>query len=58
MLAGIVVLMAFTHDGQWILGLSPLIALALVAGWYIGPRRNKRGQDDHALFPQSPSGTD
>jgi L-asparagine transporter-like permease len=54
-LAAIVVLMGFTHDGRWILGLAPLIALVLVLGWYAGPRRLRRGQDDHALFAQRPS---
>lgn len=54
----IVLLMAFTHDGRWILGLAPLIALVLVAGWYLGPRRFKRGQDDHGLFQQPTTGKD
>jgi L-asparagine permease len=54
-LAAIVVLMGFTHDGRWILGLAPLIALALALGWYAGPRRFRRNQDDHALFAQPPS---
>ena len=57
-LAGIVGLMALTHDGRLVLALGPLIALVLVAGWYIGPRRFRRGLDDHALFPQSTGGAD
>jgi L-asparagine permease len=54
-LAAIVVLMGFTHDGRWILALAPLIALVLALGWYVGPRRFRRSQDDHALFAQPPS---
>jgi L-asparagine permease len=57
-LAGIVGLMALTHDGRLVLALGPLIALVLVAGWYIGPRRFRRGLDDHALFEQSTGGAD
>ena len=47
--------MGFTHDGRWILALAPLIALVLALGWYVGPRRFRRSQDDHALFAQPTS---